>query len=351
MNTYAAKTHENAVPNHSQNSQSIGNTVSRAQKSDFPSFSFTDNRSETVAQRKLQEMANTSRQVSQLRVFQDVADNGTKVNQVVQLQRIANHHFVQQQLPIQRKVNDISSEVVQRVVSVSGYSYVPAAADLLLINALDGQVATAETAASNDVQNNPAPPQHTNHQAAYINNPTAAGWGNCVEEKLNVWAGNNGWNMQNNGGGSNPDYSRTRNGTKIWADLTTAAEAGAGASHIIDKLTRKVRSGSNDATWVAADIVHGSLNPLAGGPPGVVATNGVVTQAHKNSWQRVKTYKGKGDATYDELLERRMDAADKIPSYSVYTQGWNAAKRTRFTNWIDGTNDANLPSTDEMDID
>ncbi|MES2554824.1 MAG: hypothetical protein V4604_01670 [Bacteroidota bacterium] len=349
MNTYADKTHENDISNHLQKSQSIENTVSRGQKSDFPAFSFTDNRSETVAQGKLQEMANTSQQVSQLRVFQDVADTGTKVNRAVQLQGIADTHFIQQQLPIQRKANNISSEVIQRVISVSGVQYIPAQADLVFITALDGRIAAAETAASNDVQNNPAPVQHTNQQAAYMNNPTAAGWGNCVEEKLNVWAGANGWSMQNNGGGSNPDYSRTENGTKIWADLTTAAEAGAGASHIIDKLNRKVNSGSNDATWVAADIVHQGLNPLAGVPAVAVATNGVVSLAHRNSWQQVKTYQGQGDVAFDPLMQRRIDAAERLPLYSTYTQVWSAARRTRFTNWIDGTNDADLE--EEIDID
>ncbi|MDH4474214.1 MAG: hypothetical protein QE487_16530 [Fluviicola sp.] len=349
MNTHAAKTFENVAPNHTQKGQSIENSISRTQKGNYLPYSFTDNRSETVAQRKLQEIANTSRQVSQLRVFQDVADNGAKVNQVVQMQKIADTHSIRQQPPIQRKGNDISSEVVQRVVSVSGLQYIPAAADLLLINALDGQIATAETAASNDVQNNPAPLLHTNQQAAYMNNPTAAGWGNCVEEKLNVWAGANGWSMQNNGGGSNPDYSRTRNGTKIWADLTTAAEAGAGASHIIDKLTRKVRSGSNDATWVAADVVHQGLNPLAGGPAAVVATNGVVSLAHRNSWQQVKTYQGKGDVGYDDLMERRINAADNLPSYAIYTQVWNAARRSRFTSWIDGSKDADLDEEEDID--
>lgn len=244
----------------------------------------------------------------------------------------------------------MKSNTIQRAVSVSGLQYIPSPADLVFINTLDGQVAAAEVAASNDVQNNPAPLLHTQHQAAYMQNPNPAAWGNCVEEKLNIWAINNGWTTQNNSGGSNPDYSRMNGPTKIWADLTTAAEAGAGASHITDKLTTKVNSNEDDTGWVAADIVHQGLNPLAGGPPVPVATNGLVTQAQKNAWQLVKTYQAR-DAFFDDLTQKRIDAAGALPSYSTYTQVWNHANREQYKSWIDGSNDANLPDDYQSDYD
>ncbi|MBN2530588.1 MAG: hypothetical protein JXR76_29645 [Deltaproteobacteria bacterium] len=253
----------------------------------------------------------------------------------------------------QRKLKAmIGNTVAQRVVSTSGVSYTPAPADLVYINALDAQIATAETDATNDVQNNPAPALHTRHQARYMANPTARGWGNCVEEKLNVWAGANGWKMANNGGGSNPDYSRVRGGTKIWADLTTAAEAAPGANHIIGKLITKVNSGANDSTWVAADVVHGGLNPVGAGQ-GNIVTNGIVSVAQSNAWQTLRNYID-GD-NYDQLIERRRQQAEDIPSYATFSQSWDANRREAFRLWIDGSRDGDLDEaeydSDEYDSD
>ena len=241
-----------------------------------------------------------------------------------------------------------SGAVAQCVSSVSALKFIPSAADMVFINALDGQIAQAETDASNDVQNNPAPALHTVHQTAYMNHPSARAWGNCVEEKLNVWAVANGWSTQNNSGGSNPDYSRMNGGTKIWADLTTAAEAGAGASHIIDKLDRKVASGENSAGWVAADVVHNSLDPLNGGPPVAPIPNGAVSLAHRNAWQTYKSYMNV-DGEYDDLMGLRIQAAGPLPGYATYTQVWNQAQRDTFADWINGHNDANLQQDESED--
>jgi hypothetical protein len=112
MNTHAVKTQENK-------SQSVANEVFQKQNGDESTFQSVDNRPEFVAQRKLQEMANNSLQVSRLRAFQDMANNSPQVSQLrafqnmannsqqvkraAQLQSIADNHSAQQQQLIQKK--------------------------------------------------------------------------------------------------------------------------------------------------------------------------------------------------------------------------------------------------------
>lgn len=68
MNTHADKTEEKRKePGSAANDQMQNRGTS--------TFQFVDNRSEAVAQRKLQDMANNSQQVSRLIPFQDMADN------------------------------------------------------------------------------------------------------------------------------------------------------------------------------------------------------------------------------------------------------------------------------------
>ncbi|MEM9276790.1 MAG: hypothetical protein AAGA80_28205, partial [Cyanobacteria bacterium P01_F01_bin.143] len=67
MNTHADKTQENK-------SQSVANAISQKKGSGESTFKFVDNRPEAIAQRKLQEMANNSPQVAQLRAFQNIAN-------------------------------------------------------------------------------------------------------------------------------------------------------------------------------------------------------------------------------------------------------------------------------------
>jgi hypothetical protein len=62
MNTHADKTQENK-------SQAVSAVDSQMQSSGVATFQFADNRPEAIAQRKLQEMANNSPQVSQLKAF------------------------------------------------------------------------------------------------------------------------------------------------------------------------------------------------------------------------------------------------------------------------------------------
>ncbi|MCF6324414.1 MAG: hypothetical protein L3J89_08840 [Gammaproteobacteria bacterium] len=56
-------------------SQSIANTVVQKQSGRESNFQFVDNRSEGLAQKKLQEVANNSPQVRQLKVVQGMANN------------------------------------------------------------------------------------------------------------------------------------------------------------------------------------------------------------------------------------------------------------------------------------
>lgn len=95
MNTHVDKAQENK-------SQSVANGMSQMQSGGESAFQFVDNRPEAVAQRKLQEMANNSPQVKQLRAFQEIVDN----------------YSAQQQQPIQKKenktINNSSNAVIQR---------------------------------------------------------------------------------------------------------------------------------------------------------------------------------------------------------------------------------------------
>ena len=74
MSTLANKSQENQ-------SQAVSAESSQVQIGSESSFQFVDNRPETIAQRKLQEMGNNSAQVSQLMVFQEMANKIPKVKQ------------------------------------------------------------------------------------------------------------------------------------------------------------------------------------------------------------------------------------------------------------------------------
>jgi len=85
MNTHADKTQENK-------SQSVSNGEFQMQSGGESTFQFVDNRPQTVAQRKLQEMANNCPQVSQLSAFQDMANNSLQAKRATQFQAMANHN-------------------------------------------------------------------------------------------------------------------------------------------------------------------------------------------------------------------------------------------------------------------
>jgi|GEM_PF-3748913 len=117
MKTQVDKTHENK-------SQLVSNGETQVKRDGQSTSHFSDNRPEAIAQRKLQEMANSSPeivqmrkllelgnnspQVSQLRAFQEMANNSPQVKQMAQLYAMANNHSAQQHQPIQKKENKTS---------------------------------------------------------------------------------------------------------------------------------------------------------------------------------------------------------------------------------------------------
>ncbi|MEH8015662.1 DUF4157 domain-containing protein [Rheinheimera muenzenbergensis] len=100
-NTHADKTQKNK-------SQSVANGINQMQSVGESTFQFVDNRTETIAQKKLQEMANISRQTKQ----------------VAQLQAVAGKHSVQQQPFIQKKNNNtgLPDTLKTGIENLSGYS-------------------------------------------------------------------------------------------------------------------------------------------------------------------------------------------------------------------------------------
>lgn len=83
MNTHADKAQE-------KKSQSVTSVVSKKQSGRESTFQFVDNFHEAIVQRKLQELA----------------INSPQAKQAAQLQVIANHHSIQQQHPVQKRVNN-----------------------------------------------------------------------------------------------------------------------------------------------------------------------------------------------------------------------------------------------------
>jgi len=83
MNTHTDKASGNK-------NQAITNSLPRLQSKGIPTFQFTDNRPEAAAQSKLQELANNSQRVSQLKSLQQLANNSAQAKQAAQLQSLAN---------------------------------------------------------------------------------------------------------------------------------------------------------------------------------------------------------------------------------------------------------------------
>jgi hypothetical protein len=75
MNKHINDTQENK-------SQSVSNAVSQMQPVGESTFQFLSNRPEAIAQMKLQELADNSPQVSQLRAFQNILTNVHKTAQI-----------------------------------------------------------------------------------------------------------------------------------------------------------------------------------------------------------------------------------------------------------------------------
>lgn len=97
--------HSYSDKNQKNKSQSVTHSISQKQSSGKSTFQILDNRPEAVTHRELQVMANNGRQVSQLRVFQDMANHRQQTEQTVQLLAIADNHSAQKKQPILKKEN------------------------------------------------------------------------------------------------------------------------------------------------------------------------------------------------------------------------------------------------------
>lgn len=101
MNTRAEKIKENKK-------QPVSASSFQIQSGGEPTFQFEDNRPETIAQRKLQEMVN----------------NSPQAKQAAQLQAMADNHSSKQQKPIQKKENNtgLPDNLKSGIENLSGYS-------------------------------------------------------------------------------------------------------------------------------------------------------------------------------------------------------------------------------------
>ena len=98
MSTHADQTQENQ-------SQAVSAVDFQVQSGSEATVQFVDNRNESIAQRKLQEMANSSASVMQLKAFQDMANNSSQSTQALQLQSMADKGSVEPQHSLQNKEN------------------------------------------------------------------------------------------------------------------------------------------------------------------------------------------------------------------------------------------------------
>lgn len=115
MQKYIDKNQENK-------SQSVASNIQK-QTSNDTTFQFMDNRRESIVQKKMQEMANNSSQMKQLRAIEEMVNNSTRSKQATQLQAIADKYSTQQ-YAIQKKENDtgLPDNLKTGIENLSGYS-------------------------------------------------------------------------------------------------------------------------------------------------------------------------------------------------------------------------------------
>ena len=105
--------------------QSSSNVSSQKQRDCDSTFQLKSNRSKSIAQRQLQDMADNSPHVAQLRSINDITDNSPQFEQSAQLQTMADKHSTQQQQsPIQKKENNtgLPDNLKTGVENLSGIS-------------------------------------------------------------------------------------------------------------------------------------------------------------------------------------------------------------------------------------
>lgn len=251
---------------------------------------------------------------------QATAAPGTLAPQdVLQLQRMVGNRAVSQLLTT-------ATPVAQRAVSLSATWTPPnGGQEATWINAIDAQIPTAEQNAVNSVQNTNG--HKTAKQANYIQNPSPTTWGYVVEEQLDAWALNNGWQTQFVLNGARPDYYRVNNNVAVYVDLTTAGQAGIGGNHITDKL-QNANFPSPDANVAAADVTHRGLNPRGTAGPVVVLGNATLKQIRV--FQQYRQYLRHSHLDYNPALEELINRYGKTLTHQTFTRKWNKKKRKSF---------------------
>jgi hypothetical protein len=222
-----------------------------------------------------------------------------------------------------------SSAPVQRAVSLSA-SYLPTGNAVGDITNLEAQVAVAEQEATQDVQNGNI--RHTNKQTTYMMHPSKRAWGYCVEEKLDIKAGNMGWTTQHRLANSRPDYHQVIDGDDVFVDLTSAGEAGQHGNHITGKLDVSCPNGLRPPEWKGADITHASSDPLGGVHGGIViGTNGQVTQEHSQYYQDYRRFLDNRDGgDWSPGMQHLLDHYGGPVSNATFTQVWDQNDRDEF---------------------
>jgi len=116
MNTYAEKSQENI-------SQNKTNSVYQNKSNENATLQLADNRVEAVAQKEVQDTINNSPRATQLKAFQDMADNRPN-SKAIQLQELANSYTAQKEQPIQRKENNtgLPDNLKSGIENISGYA-------------------------------------------------------------------------------------------------------------------------------------------------------------------------------------------------------------------------------------
>ena len=150
MNTHADKMQE-------KKNQSVAAESSKIQSSGESTFQFVDNRSEAIAQRKLQEMAKNSQRVMQLKSFQRMISDSHK--------RVTTEHLAP--LSIQRKSSesirsqkiaqlaaaDLTTAVSQMTPAPTNYNFVDNGSFITVNGILDAAEGYLRNMMANDEAN------------------------------------------------------------------------------------------------------------------------------------------------------------------------------------------------------
>lgn len=117
MHTHADKTSENK-------SQAAAISLPQQQSKAEAAFQFPGTRPEAIAQRKLQEMADNSPQVKQLKALQVMANNSPQAKQAAQLQAMAGTYADQHLPAVHKKENKtgLPDNIKAGIENLSGYA-------------------------------------------------------------------------------------------------------------------------------------------------------------------------------------------------------------------------------------